>query len=92
AFEGKYGPRSTFGGHAWDGIWLAYRAAEAAAARTSPDDMASFRAAIRDELEKTKEFIGIGGIFNLSPNDHNGLDKRAITMYEIVNGQWQLAK
>jgi len=92
AFEAKYGPRSTFGGHAWDGIWLVYRAAEVAATQTNPDDLPSFRAAIRDELEKTKEFIGIGGILNMSREDHNGLDKRAITMYEIVNGQWRLAK
>jgi branched-chain amino acid transport system substrate-binding protein len=92
AFEAKYGPRNTFGGHAWDAIWLAYKAAEAAANRTSPDDLVSFRAAIRDELEKIKEFVGISGIFNMSPRDHNGLDKRAVAMYEIVNGQWQLAK
>ncbi len=92
AFEAKYGSRNTFGGHGWDAIWLAYRAAEAAAARTSPDDLPSFRAAIRDELEKIKEFIGISGIFTMSVRDHNGLDKRAVTMYEIVNGQWQLAK
>jgi branched-chain amino acid transport system substrate-binding protein len=92
AFEAKYGPRNTFGGHGWDAVWLAYRAAEDAAARTNPDDLASLRAAIRDELEKTKEFIGISGIFSMSPDDHNGLDKRAVTMYEIVNGQWQLAK
>ncbi len=92
AFEAKYGPRNTFGGHGWDAIWLAYKATEAAAARTNPDDLPTFRAAIRDELEKIKEFIGIGGIFNMSATDHNGLDKRAVTMYEIVNGQWQLAK
>jgi branched-chain amino acid transport system substrate-binding protein len=92
AFEAKYGPRNTFGGHAWDAIWLAYRAAEAAAARVSPDDLASFRAAIRDELEKIKDFVGISGIFTMSPEDHNGLDKRAVTIYEVVNGQWQLAK
>jgi branched-chain amino acid transport system substrate-binding protein len=92
AFEAKYGPRNTFGGHGWDAIWLAYKATELAAARTNPDDLPSFRAAIRDELEKIKEFIGISGIFNLSVRDHNGLDKRAVTMYEIVNGQWQLAK
>ena len=92
AFEAKYGPRSTFGGHAWDGIRLIYRAAEAAAARTNPDDLQTFRAEIRDELEKTKEFVGIGGVFNMSREDRNGLDKRAITMYGIVNGQWQLAK
>ena len=92
AFEAKYGPRNTFGGHAWDSIWMVQRATEAAAARTNPDDLQSFRAAIRGELEKTKEFVGVGGIFNMSPDDHNGLDKRAITLYEIVNGQWQLAK
>jgi branched-chain amino acid transport system substrate-binding protein len=92
AFEAKYGPRNTFGGHGWDAIWLAYKATEAAAARTNPDDLPSFRAAIRDELEKIKEFVGISGIFNMSIRDHNGLDKRAVTMYEIVNGQWQLAK
>jgi len=92
AFEAKYGARNTFGGHGWDAIWLAYKAIEAAAARTNPDDLPSFRAAIRDELEKIKEFIGISGIFNMSATDHNGLDKRAVIMYEIVNGQWQLAK
>jgi branched-chain amino acid transport system substrate-binding protein len=92
AFEAKYGPRSTFGGHAWDAIWLAYRAAEAAAARTNPDDLQNFRAAIRDELEKIKDFIGISGVFSMSSEDHNGLDKRAVAIYEIVNGQWQLAK
>jgi branched-chain amino acid transport system substrate-binding protein len=94
AYEAKYGAgsRSTFGGHGWDAIWLAYKATEAAAARTNPDDLPSFRAAIRDELEKIKEFVGISGIFKMSVTDHNGLDKRAVTMYEIVNGQWQLAK
>lgn len=92
AFEAKYGPRNTFGGHGWDAIWMAYKAAELAAARTNPDDLPTFRAAIRDELEKIKEFVGISGIFNMSVRDHNGLDKRAVTMYEIVNGQWQLAK
>lgn len=92
AFEAKYGPRNTFGGHGWDAVWLAYRAAEAAAARTNPDDLVNFRAAIRDELEKIKEFVGISGIFNMSATDHNGLDKQAVTVYEIVNEQWQLAK
>jgi branched-chain amino acid transport system substrate-binding protein len=58
----------------------------------SPDNLVSFRAAIRDELEKTKEFVGISGIFTMSPEDHNGLDKRAVTMYEIESGRWRLAR
>lgn len=92
AFEAKYGPRNTFGGHAWDAVWMTVRAAEAAAARTGPDELAPFRAAIRDELEKIKEFVGISGVFSMSAGDHNGLDKRAVAMYEIVDGQWQLAR
>jgi branched-chain amino acid transport system substrate-binding protein len=92
AFEAKYGPRNTFGGHGWDAIWLAYKATEAAAARVNPDDVVAFRAAIRDELEKIKEFVGISGVFSMSPEDHNGLDKRAVIIYEIVDGKWQPAK
>jgi hypothetical protein len=28
----------------------------------NPDDLVTFRAAIRDELEKIKEFVGISGV------------------------------
>jgi hypothetical protein len=31
------------------------------------------------------------GIFNLSTNDHAGLDQRARVMAEIVGGKWQLS-
>jgi hypothetical protein len=31
-------------------------------------------------------------VVSVSPQDHNGLDRRAVTMVEIVDGQWKLAK
>ena len=83
AFEAKYGPRNTFGGHAWDAFQLVFRAME----RVGND-----RAAIRDALESTRNFVGITGVFDFSPTDHNGLDRRAVTMVQIVEGQWKLAK
>ena len=83
AFEAKYGPRNTFGGHAWDAFQLVFRAME----RVGND-----RAAIRDALESTRKFVGITGVFDFSPTDHNGLDRRAVTMVQIVEGQWKLAK
>jgi branched-chain amino acid transport system substrate-binding protein len=82
-FEAKYGPRNTFGGHAWDAIWIAVKSIEKAG---------TDRAKVRDAIEGTKNFIGISGVFSFSPQDHNGLDRRAVTMVEIVDGQWKLAK
>ncbi len=83
AFEAKYGPRNTFGGHAWDAVQLAFRAMERAG---------NNRAAIREVLENTRNFVGITGVFDFSTNDHNGLDRRAVVMVEIADGQWRMAK
>jgi branched-chain amino acid transport system substrate-binding protein len=82
-FEARYGPRNTFGGHAWDALWLVLRAMETA----GPD-----RAAIRTAIEGTRNFVGITGVFNFSPTDHNGLDTRAVTMVRIADGQWRVAR
>jgi len=42
--------------------------------------------------EATRNFVGITGVFDFSPTDHNGLDRRAVTMVQIVDGQWRMAK
>jgi len=81
-FEERYGPVSTFGGHAYDALKITVKAIENAGS-TDP-------AAIRDELEKIKGFVGTGGIFNMSASDHNGLTKDAFVMVEIKNRDWAL--
>lgn len=43
---------------------------------------------VRGEIEKTKGFIGTGGVVNMSPTDHMGLDLSAFRMFEIKNGDW----
>ena len=74
---------STFGGHAYDGLMIFVEAAKRAG---------SFdKAKVRDEIEKTKNFIGTGGVVNMSPTDHMGLDLSAFRMLEIKNGDWVLA-
>lgn len=73
----------TFGGHAWDAIQLVVRALD----KVGPD-----KAKIRDCIEQTKRFVGIGGVFNFSPKDHNGLTKDAFVMVTIRNGKWHLLK
>ena len=43
---------------------------------------------MRDEIEKTKGFVGTGGVVTMSPTDHMGLDLSAFRMLEIKNGDW----
>lgn len=84
AYQAAYGQvPDTFGGHAWDDVYLALQVLE----KVGPD-----RAKIRDELEATQGFVGIGGVFNFSPTDHNGLDTSAITMVRIEDGAWVVAE
>jgi branched-chain amino acid transport system substrate-binding protein len=47
-------------------------------------------AKVRDEIEKTKGYIGTGGIVSMSASDHMGLDLSAFRMLEIRNGDWTL--
>jgi branched-chain amino acid transport system substrate-binding protein len=72
-----------FGGHAWDAVMLLKGALERGG--DSP-------AAIRDQLEKTRNFAGIGGIFGFSPHDHSGLTKDAFVLVEIKHKDWVLVK
>ena len=89
AYEGAYGKGSvsTFGGHAWDaGQVLA--AAVPVALRKGQPGTPEFRAALRDAMEGVKEVAGAHGIFNMSANDHLGLDQRARVMVKIQGGKW----
>ena len=92
-YEAKYGPgsRTTFGGHAWDAYILLQRAIPEAL-KKSPPGTKAFRAALRDALEGAKEVSGANGVFNLNPQDHNGMDNRARVMIKIDNGKWLLIK
>lgn len=87
AVHGK-GSASTFGGHAWDAGLLMQRAAAEALKKAQPGTPA-FRAALRDALEGVTNLAGAHGIFNMSPNDHNGLDQRGSVMVTIQNGAWK---
>ena len=92
-YEAKYGPgsRTTFGGHAWDAYLLLQAAIPEALKKAKPGTK-EFRAALRDALESGKEVVATHGVYQMSPQDHNGLDNRARTMIKIDNGKWVLVK
>ena len=48
------------------------------------------RAKIRDTIENTQGYVGISGIYNLSPEDHNGLSMDDIVMIKATKGGWKL--
>ena len=93
AYEKAHGKNSvsTFGAHAWDAGILLQAAVPVALKKAQPGTK-EFRAALRDALEGVKNAAGAHGIFNMSPNDHLGLDQRAAVMVQIVNGDWVLQK
>ena len=78
-YEAKFNETaSTFGGHAYDAIWLVINALKEVG-----DDPAK----IRDHIEQAR-FVGTGGIFQFSAEDHNGLDKTAFEMITVKNGEF----
>ena len=83
AYQQKTGqPVSTFGGHAYDGLMILVQAMQRAKSAEP--------AKVRDEIEKTKGYVGTGGIVNMSATDHLGLTLSAFRMLEIKNGDWTL--
>ena len=79
-FETAHGPVSTFGGHAYDGLMIALDAIDRA--DSSDKDR------VRSAIESTQNFIGTGGIYNMSKDDHLGLTLDAFKMLEVRNGDW----
>ncbi|MGB2799907.1 MAG: ABC transporter substrate-binding protein [Dehalococcoidia bacterium] len=88
-FEELYGEGSadTFGGHAWDAFKLITNAIQ-----DLVDEGADVTSAgIRDKLE-TADLVGISGVFHMSATDHLGLGPDALTLVEIVDGEWTSAE
>jgi len=83
AYIGRYDePVSTFGGYAHDAFWLLVNAMEQAGSTDGE--------AVRAAIENTRGWVGVTGEFNMSPEDHMGLDLSAFRMLEIVDGAWTL--
>lgn len=72
---------STFGGHAYDGLMLLVDAIR----RAGTTD----REKVRDAIERTHQFVGVDGIFTMTPTDHMGLGLESFKMLEVVGGNWK---
>jgi len=70
---------STFGGHAYD-AWLMLTSAM--------KQVGTDREKLRSAVENLKGLVGTGGIYNLSPTDHNGLGIDAFEMITVKDGRF----
>lgn len=68
---------STFGGHGYDAITILVKALSVAG---------NDRQKVRDAIENLETFAGLGGFFNFSQEDHNGLDFSSIVLMTVKNG------
>ena len=77
----KQFPINAHSGYAWDAIYIL-----ANAMKKVGTDPVKLRAAI----EQTTDYVGISGIYNITPEDHNGLDTDSMIIVQIEKGQWNL--
>jgi branched-chain amino acid transport system substrate-binding protein len=76
---------STFAGHAYDALNITVEAM-----KKLPEGFTS--AQLRDEIEKTSGFVGIGGTFTFSATDHNGLTENDLVLYTVKDGAFTVVK
>jgi branched-chain amino acid transport system substrate-binding protein len=79
----KQFPINTHSGYAWDAIYIVANAMKKAG--TDPK-------ALRAAIEGTKGYVGVSGIYNLTPEDHNGLDVDSMVIVQVKDGKFTLAK
>jgi branched-chain amino acid transport system substrate-binding protein len=85
AYKTKYkSEASTFGGYAYDALLLSVDAMK----RAGSTD----KSKVRDAIESTKGFVATSGTFNMTANDHMGLNLTSFRMLEVKNGKWTLSK
>ena len=73
----------THSGYAWDALQIMARAMEKAG--TEPE-------ALRTAIENTKHYVGISGIYTMSPTDHCGLTADSLVMVKVLHDRWILVK
>jgi branched-chain amino acid transport system substrate-binding protein len=79
----KQFPINTHSGYAWDAITIVANAMRKDG--TNPK-------VLRTAIENTRGYVGISGIYNLNPKDHNGLGPDSMVIIQVKNGKFVMAK
>lgn len=76
-------PINTHSGYAWDAITIVADALKKVG--TEPK-------ALRQAIEETKGYVGISGTYNITAEDHNGLDVDSMVIVQVKDGKFVLAE
>ena len=79
----KQFPINTHSGYAWDAIMIVANAMKKAG--TDAD-------ALRSAIETTRGYVGVSGVYNLTPEDHNGLDVDSMVIVQVKDGKFVMAE
>jgi branched-chain amino acid transport system substrate-binding protein len=91
----RHGAFSLYAGHMWDEVYLINEAFKKVDPKLDPSkdgDLVKIRAQLRDSMETIKGFVGQNGVFNYSPENHNGLPPRCYVPVVVEQGKWRLYK
>jgi branched-chain amino acid transport system substrate-binding protein len=77
----KQFPINTHSGYAWDAIYIVANAMKKAGTNNE---------ALRAAIEQTKGYVGVSGVYSLTPEDHNGLGTDSMVMVQIADGKWRM--
>ena len=81
-YESKFTDQvSTFGGHAYDALTILVRGIKKGGLDKEK---------VRDAIENLQGVAGTAGIFNFSPEDHNGLDIDSFEMLTVKDGKFAI--
>ena len=77
-------PASLFGGYTYDALAIVFDSLK----RANTND----KTRIRDAIEQTRNLVGTSGVYNMSAQDHNGVSYSSLSMIEIRDGRFMMAK
>jgi len=95
AYTKDYGPFSLYAGHTWDEIYMIAEALKKVDPKLDPaksKDLETIRTQLRDNIEAIQGFVGQNGIFNYTPDNHNGLGPKCYVPVQVQDGKWILFK
>ncbi|WP_319407414.1 ABC transporter substrate-binding protein [uncultured Desulfosarcina sp.] len=79
----KQFPINTHSGYAWDAIMIVANAMKKAGIKAND---------LRAAIEQTKGYVGVSGVYNLTPEDHNGLDVDSMVIVQVQDGKFVMAE
>ena len=80
--------RNLFSATAWDALLLLEAGTKEALKKAKPGTP-EFRTALRDALEGVRNLAGTTAVYDMSPQDHNGVDERSQELARIEKGTWK---